>query len=133
LPGSGPANAIAFNWRIRVVGDPGGGCSSDPLRQLNAMAFAGPLPGSLGLESGNDYLRGCFISQLDVALARAIRLGRGSSRVQVRLDIFNLFNQSAVNALNTTVQFASPTTATAATNLPFDANGNVIDARSLPR
>ena len=51
----------------------------------------------------------------------------------MRLDIFNLFNQSAVNALNTTVQFASPTTATAATNLPFDANGNVIDARSLPR
>src|SRR5207237_60200 len=105
-----------YGGRIRVVGDPGGGCSSDPLRQLNAMAFAGPLPGSLGLESGNDYLRGCFISQLDVALARAIRLGRGSSRVQVRLDIFNLFNQSAVNALNTTVQFASPTTATAATN-----------------
>jgi Carboxypeptidase regulatory-like domain len=119
--------------RVRVAGDPGGGCSSDPLRQLNAAAFAGPLPGSLGLESGNDYLSGCFISQLDLAVARTIRLGRGSSSVQLRLDIFNLFNQAAVTTRNSTVQFASPSTPTTATNLPFDANGNVVDARARPR
>ncbi len=119
--------------RIRVTGDPGNGCSSDPLRQFDTAAFAGPLPGSLGLESGNDYLRGCFVSQLDMALARNIRLGAGNSSVQLRLDVFNLFNQAAVTNRNTTMQMASPAASTAATNLPFDANGNVIDARSRPR
>ena len=119
--------------RIRIVGDTGSGCSSDPLRQLNAAAFAGPLPGSVGLDSGNDYARSCFLSQLDLAVARTIRLGRGSSNLQFRLDIFNLFNQAAVIARNATVQFASPTTPTTATNLPFDANGNVVDARARPR
>jgi hypothetical protein len=119
--------------RVRVLGDPGSGCSSDPLRQFDTAMFAGPLPGSVGLESGNDYVRGCFVSQLDVALARTIRLGAGSSSVQLRLDVFNLFNQAAVTARNTTVQFASPAAPTAATNLPFDASGNVIDARSRPR
>lgn len=118
--------------RIRVVGDPGRGCSDDPLRQFNTAAFAGPLPGSVGLESGNDYLRGCFVSQLDLALARTIRLP-GRTSAQVRLDLFNVFNQAAVTNRNTTVQFASPSTPTTPTNLPFDANGNVIDARSRPR
>jgi hypothetical protein len=119
--------------RVRVMGDPGGGCSSDPLRQFNTGAFAGPLPGSVGLESGNGYLRGCFVSQLDIAVARTIRLGAGSSSVQLRLDVFNLFNQAAVTNRNTTLQMASPTTPDVATNLPFDANGNVVEARSRPR
>ena len=42
--------------RIRIVGDTGQGCSSDPYRQFNTAAFQGPLVGSVGLESPNDYL-----------------------------------------------------------------------------
>ncbi len=38
--------------RIRVVGDPGSGCSDDPHRQFNTAAFAGPQVNSVGLESG---------------------------------------------------------------------------------
>jgi hypothetical protein len=53
--------------------------------------------------------------------------------VLFRLDVFNLFNNAAVTNRNTTMQMASPSAPTAATNLPFDANGNVIDARSRPR
>ena len=49
-----------FAPRIRIVGDPGKGCSSDPYRQFNTAAFQGPLVGSVGLESGNGYLFGCF-------------------------------------------------------------------------
>jgi len=120
--------------RVNVVGDPGAGCSnSDLLRQFNTAAFSGPVPGSLGLESGNGYLRGCFISQMDVSLAREIRLGVGSSSVQLRLDVFNLFNQAAVTNRNTTMQMANPATNTVITNLPFDARGNVIDSRARPR
>jgi Carboxypeptidase regulatory-like domain len=122
-----------YGARVRVVGDPGAGCSSDPLRQFDTSAFAGPLPGSVGLESGNDYLKGCFVSQLDMAIARTIRIGPGNTSVQFRVDVFNLFNQAAVTNRNTTLQMASPSAPTAATNLPFDASGNVIDARSRPR
>ena len=44
-------------------------------RQFNAAAFQGPLNNSVGLESSNDYLSGCFTSALDLAIARNIRLG----------------------------------------------------------
>ena len=122
-----------YGARVNVIGDPGAGCSSDPLRQFNAAAFSGPVPGSLGLESGNGYLRGCFISQLDLSLARTLQLGVRNSSVQVRLDVFNLFNQAAVTNRNTTMQMASPSTPNAITNLPFNASGTVVDARSRPR
>ena len=121
-----------YNGRIRIVGDPGSGCSSNPLAQFNTSAFQGPLPGSVGLESGADYLRGCFTSALDLAIARNIRLG-GARNLQLRLDMFNAPNQAIVAGRNTTVTFASPTDAAAATNLPFDGSGNVIPTRSLPK
>jgi hypothetical protein len=123
-----------YAGRVNVIGDAGAGCSnSDLLRQFNTAAFSGPVPGSVGLESGNGYLRGCFVSQMDLSLAREIRLGIGSSSVQVRLDVFNLFNQAAVTNRNTTMQMANPSTPNVITNLPFDASGNVIDTRSRPR
>ena len=61
---------------MRIVGDIGSGCSSDPLRQFTAAGFAPPLVGSVGLESGADYLRGCFQSALDMSIARNIKLAR---------------------------------------------------------
>jgi hypothetical protein len=64
-----------YGARIRVVGDPGSGCSSDPYRQFNTAAFQGPLVRTVGLESGNDYLHQCFISALDAAIARNIPHG----------------------------------------------------------
>jgi len=121
-----------YSARTRVVGDAGSGCSSDPYRQFNAAAFAGPLVGSVGLESGSSYLKGCFISQTDLAIARTIRLG-GSRTGQFRLDVFNVFNQAAVIARNTTMQMPNPSQPTTIQNLPFDADGNLIDARAHPR
>ena len=56
IPGSGLQRAIVY-------------------RQFNTAAFQGPLNNSVGLESGSDYLRGCFSSVLDLAIARNIRLG----------------------------------------------------------
>ncbi len=49
-----------YGARMRIVGDPGGGCSSDPYRQFSTAAFQGPLVNSVGLESGASYLHGCF-------------------------------------------------------------------------
>jgi hypothetical protein len=120
-----------FAPRVRVVGDPGRGCSSDPLRQFDARAFLGPVVGSDGLESGNGYLRGCFISSTDLAIARTIRLGAGRS-LQLRADVFNVFNQGGIIARNTTMNLTSPSDPATITNLPFDATGNPVAARARP-
>ena len=120
-----------YGGRVRIVGNPGAGCSSDPLRQFNAGAFAGPLSNSLGLESGADYLRGCFQNVMDLALSRTIRIP-GNKQFQVRLDMFNAFNQSIVTGRNTTMSLVSPVDGTVS-NLPYDAQGNTVVARSLPK
>jgi hypothetical protein len=49
-----------YGGRVRVVGNPGSGCSSDIYSQCSTSAFAPKQVGSVGLESGADYLRGCF-------------------------------------------------------------------------
>jgi len=120
-----------YGGRVLLVGNTGSGCSSDPLRQLNAAGFAPPPVGSVGLESGADYLRGCFYSVIDMSLAKNIRLG-GSRSLQFRVDIFNVPNAAAVTGRNTTMQVQSPIDPTQ-TNLPYDAQGNVVAARSLPK
>jgi hypothetical protein len=121
-----------YGARIRVVGDPGDGCSSDPYRQFNTAAFQGPLVGSVGLESGNDYLSGCFMSIFDLSVARNIRLRNGRN-IQLRVDMFNAPDAAIITARNTTINLSSPNDPVTATNLPFDANGNLIAARSRPR
>lgn len=118
--------------RVLVTGDPGSGCSSDPIRQFNAAAFQGPAVGSVGLESGNDYVRGCFVQSLDMAINKTIRL-RGSRSIQLRFDFFNAANFAAITGRNTTMNMDSPSTPTTITNLPYDANGNPIESRSKPR
>jgi hypothetical protein len=120
-----------YGARIRVVGDPGSGCSSDPYRQFNTAAFQGPAAGSVGLESGNDYLKGCFLNVLDLAIARNIRLG-GGRQLQLRVDLFNAPNAAVITGRNTTMNLSNPNDPVTINNLPFDAAGNLIEARSRP-
>jgi hypothetical protein len=120
-----------YGGRVRLVGDTGSGCSSDPLRQFTAAGFAGPLVNSVGLESGADYLRGCFQDAFDTAISRSIRI-HGDKQLQVRLDVFNAFNQAIVTGRNATINLASPIDQTV-TNLPYDASGNTVVSRSLPK
>ena len=56
----------------------------------------GPSYGSVGLESGRNYLRGCADKRVDLSLLRAIRFG-GNRRLEFRLDIFNAFNAVVIN------------------------------------
>src|SRR5712692_10592921 len=53
-----------YGGRVRILSNPGAGCSGDVYRQFETSAFSGPLVGSVGLESGSDYLRGCFSNSL---------------------------------------------------------------------
>jgi hypothetical protein len=116
--------------RIRLIGNPGSGCSSDPSRQFNTSAFAGPLPNSIGLESGADYLRGCFSSTLDLSIVRNIRESRN---FQFRVDMFNAPNASGITGRGTTMNINGLTDPTAASNLPYNADGTPIASRLLPK
>ena len=87
----------SYAARIRVVGDPGSGCSSDQYAQFNTAAFAGPTYNSLGLESGQNLLGGCFENITDLSIARNIRLG-GGRQIQLRVDMFNAFNTVVIDA-----------------------------------
>ena len=118
--------------RVLITGDPGSGCDANPLKQFNTAAFAGPAAGSVGLESPSGYLRGCFVSSMDLAIARTIRLTRGRS-FQIRLDVFNAFNQATITNRQTTMQLASPAAPTTILNLPYNADGSVNTALALPR
>jgi len=120
-----------FGPRIRIVGDPGSGCSSDPYRQFTAEAFQGPLVGSVGLESGNNYLHGCFSHVLDLSIARNIRLG-GGRMLQLRVDMFNAPNTAQVTGRNTTLNLTSPSDPVTPLNLPYDSNGNILPTRVRP-
>ena len=68
-----------YGGRVRIVGDPGQGCSSDHVSQFKTAAFQGPRDNSVGLESGTELPAGCFPSVLDLAVARNIRFGGGGN------------------------------------------------------
>jgi hypothetical protein len=120
-----------YGGRVRIVGDTGSGCSSDMYRQFNASAFQGPLVNSNGLESPAGYLRGCFQSVLDMSIARNIRMG-GARNLQLRVDMFNAPNQAIVTGRQTTMNLSGPGDPVTITNLPYDANGNILPARVKP-
>src|SRR6185436_7093996 len=84
-----------------------------------------------GLESGNDYPRGCFQSQIDLTIARNIRLG-GARNLQLRVDMFNAPNAAGITARNTTMNLVSPADPVTITNLPYDATGAILPARVRP-
>ena len=117
--------------RTLINGDTGKGCSSDYQRQFKAGAFSGPQAGSNGLESGQNYMRGCPDHVWDFAIARNIRLGAARS-LQLRLEMFNAFNEVIITGRNSTAQFSSLQNATTITNLPYDANGVLIPNLSRP-
>jgi hypothetical protein len=126
-----------YSARVYVIGDPGSGCRSgdaDRLKQFNTAAFKGPAIGSVGLESGNNYLYGCASMNLDLSINRTIRLGESKSIV-LRVDVFNAPNQARITGRNTSMTLPSPDkpNASDATNLPFAADGSVIASRSKPR
>jgi hypothetical protein len=117
--------------RIRVVGDTGSGCSDNQYAQFTTAAFAGPLSGSDGLESGRNYMAGCFDNTLDLAVARTIRI-RGSKDLQFRLDVFNALNSVIYTGRVTQLQLNSPSDSTVR-NAQYNADGSLNTARVQPR
>ena len=120
-----------YNARIVFTGDPGSGCSSDQYKQFNTASVTGPQPGSVGLESGRNIMRGCMDKNVDMALAKNVSLG-GQRNLQFRMDVFNLFNTYIINGRQNTVTFTSPTNLTV-TNNQFNPDGSLNQSRLTPR
>ena len=109
--------------RVVINGNTGSGCSDDRFSQFNTTAFSGPLPGSLGLESGRNYMIGCPDKTTDLAISRVFKLG-GARTAQFRVEMFNAFNAVVYNARQTQLQLVSPTNQTIR-NPQFLADGTV--------
>ena len=127
IPGIGNDNLTGgsnVTPRVVLTCDPGGGWSDDPYRQINTGCFAPPQVGSLGDESARYFLHTPPINNLDLSIAKAFEVGKGV-RLEVRLDAFNALNHTQFTGVNNTVNFASLTDRTI-TNLPYDANGNLV-------
>jgi hypothetical protein len=110
---------------------PAAGAAAIRFASSARSGFQGPISPSVGLESGNGYLQGCFQSAFDMSISKQIKLP-GNKSVSFRADIFNLLNQAIVTGRNTSMQLASPTDPVTIVNLPFDAAGNPIAARTKP-
>jgi hypothetical protein len=132
IPGVSNANLTGTDnpgARIVVTCDPGSGSSSDPYRQFDTSCFAPPQPGSVGLESARYFVHGPATNNLNLSLSKVFALYK-NIRFEVRLDAFNALNHTQYTGVNATAQFRSLTDPTI-TNLPYDANGNLVRNNGL--
>jgi hypothetical protein len=120
-----------FAGRVILLDGLGTGCSDDQYSQFNASAVRGPGYGSVGLESGRNYLRGCADKRIDLSVSREIRVG-GNRRLEFRADIYNAFNAVVINQRVTQAQFNNPTSMTLVNN-QFNADGTLNQTRLQPR
>ena len=120
-----------FAPRIRHRRRSGRGLQQRPVPAVQCRGLRGTRVGSVGLESGNDYLKGCFSSVLDLSIARNIRLG-GSRMLQLRVDMFNAPNSAQITDRNTSLTLTSPNDPVTAQNLPYGPDGNILPNRVRP-
>jgi hypothetical protein len=119
-----------YGGRVNIVGDPGKGCSDNQYKQFNTDAFSGPKVGSVGLESGQNYMVGCPEYQWDLAIARNIRFG-GGRQLQLQVQMFNAFNFVIFNGRNTNMNLNS-VDGQVITNPQYNADGTLVETRLRP-
>jgi hypothetical protein len=93
--------------RLRLLNNPMTGLS-DPYRRLDPSAYALPLVGSIGLESGVNYLRGPGINNWDLSLQKEFSI-KERVRMQFRCDAFNVWNHTQFNGINASLTASSLT------------------------
>ncbi len=119
-----------YGARVKIIGDPGSGCSGERYKQFNTAAFAGPTYYSNGMESGQNYLKGCWQQNWDLSVSRNIRLG-GSRSVQIRMQVYNVFNLAYYTGRQTTVIYNNPTNQVVQ-NPQYNADGSLVQGRLKP-
>jgi hypothetical protein len=125
IQGAGNQNITGSNTegaRIGVVA----GCnpytgSSDPFNRLNPACFFAPSPGSIGLESGINFLYGPHVVNFDMALQKQFSI-KERLHIEFRVDAFNVFNHTDFSGYNGTLNFGA---------YPTNANGVVTGLPSI--
>jgi hypothetical protein len=107
--------------RLRLLGNPMTG-SSNPYNRLNASDFALPLVGSVGLESGYDYLTGPGINNWDLSLLKEFNV-KEKVHFQFRVDAFNVWNHTQFSGINATLNASTLTSAFS--NIALNADGSI--------
>jgi hypothetical protein len=110
------------NARVGFSGNPNTG-SDSPYNRLNGNVVVEPKQGSLGLESGVNYLRGPGIANYNLSLQKQFSI-KERLRLQLRGDAFNVFNHTQFSGVNSNITFAGFNNPTP-TNLYLKADGTV--------
>jgi hypothetical protein len=108
--------------RVSLFGNPGTG-STSPYNRLNGLMVAPPAVGSIGLESGVNYMTGPGINNWDISIQKEFAF-KERMRFQFRVDAFNAFNHTQFSGYNTSVSYSSLTNWNP-TNLYLKADGTV--------
>jgi hypothetical protein len=113
--GAGTSPTAAGTGVPLLVGNPNLPSGSRGLTQwFNSSAFARPLRGNPG-SAPKDAVRGPGVNNSDITIFKNIPLASGQRRLQLRWEIYNVFNHT---------QFA-----TVDAGARFDAQGNQVNAR----
>jgi hypothetical protein len=67
-----------------------------------------PKPGSLGLESGRNFLYRAPINSWDLSLSKEFRF-KERAKIEIRLDAFNALNHTQFDGVNATLNVRSLT------------------------
>jgi hypothetical protein len=145
VDGAGVVWNSAAVGRTAVINTPGGGASRstrrpdliqgvDPFIQdggllfLNPAAFSTPAPGKFGNLERNS-IHGPGTQQIDMVIVKRIPLGSSVRNVELRAEIFNLFNQdnfanpvgTLPNALPTGAAGTAPASSTVQPGQPYSS------------
>jgi hypothetical protein len=91
--------------RVYLLGNPNTG-SDNPYNRINGAMVAPPQVGSIGLESGVNYLTGPGINEWDMSLQKQFSI-KERLKLQFRADAFNVWNHTQFSGVNATATFAS--------------------------
>src|SRR5581483_4006481 len=91
--------------RVYLLGNPTTGVSG-PYGRLNPALVAPPAVGSIGLESGVNYLTGPGINNWDISLQKQFTMTE-HARLQFRADAINAFNHTQFRGINSTINYTA--------------------------
>ncbi len=123
-----------FGGRVILGDNLGSGCSSNQFNQFNTAAVKGPTYGSVGMESGINYLRGCPTGIVDSSIVRKFHFWKfkESKTFEFRADIFNALNSAFITGRQGTATFNNPTSMTLQ-NPQYGSDGSILPGKSLPQ
>ena len=121
----------SYNGRIVIKGDPGSGCSSDPVQAVQHGGLLGADVWQRGPRVGPQHADG-MPGPHGGPGHRAQHSHWRRRQAQLRIDAFNAFNANVYSARSSTVQFVSPTDQTVR-NPQFNADGTLVQTRLQPQ